>query len=120
MCVLKNNAVYNINYVKLSLSPTHHMKPAIEVCYVSHVSVICLTHHCHTPLFRKRGSLTAKDEYLVAGVKDSLLPHTPDPVEMRRLNYQTQGMDTHTHTHAKYFCHQHISTRTQCPISIDS
>ncbi|XP_059922774.1 protein tyrosine phosphatase receptor type Fa isoform X3 [Gadus macrocephalus] len=39
----------------------------------------------------KRGSLTAKDEYLVAGVKDSLLPQIPDPVEMRRLNYQTQG-----------------------------
>ncbi|CAL8307253.1 unnamed protein product [Lota lota] len=46
-------------------------------------------------LKRKRGSLTSKDEYLVAGVKDSLLPHTPDPVEMRRLTYQTQGMMDH-------------------------
>ncbi|CAL8256023.1 unnamed protein product [Merluccius merluccius] len=46
-------------------------------------------------LKRKRGSLTAKEEYLVAGVKDSLLPHSSDPVEMRRLNYQTQGMREH-------------------------
>lgn len=28
--------------------------------------------------------------------KDSLLAHCSDPVEMRRLNYQTPGMDTHT------------------------
>ncbi|XP_032363482.1 receptor-type tyrosine-protein phosphatase F-like [Etheostoma spectabile] len=27
----------------------------------------------------------------MAGVKDSLLAHSSDPVEMRRLNYQTQG-----------------------------
>ncbi|KAJ4920814.1 hypothetical protein JOQ06_021451 [Pogonophryne albipinna] len=32
----------------------------------------------------------AKDEHM-AGVKDSLLAHSSDPVEMRRLNYQTQG-----------------------------
>ncbi|XP_053742958.1 protein tyrosine phosphatase receptor type Fa isoform X4 [Synchiropus splendidus] len=38
---------------------------------------------------RKRTS-PAKDELLV-GVKDSLLAHSSDPVEMRRLNYQTQG-----------------------------
>ncbi|XP_039985705.1 protein tyrosine phosphatase receptor type Fa isoform X4 [Xiphias gladius] len=38
---------------------------------------------------RKRTS-PAKDEH-IAGVKDSLLDHSSDPVEMRRLNYQTQG-----------------------------
>nr|XP_057930093.1 protein tyrosine phosphatase receptor type Fa isoform X7 [Doryrhamphus excisus] len=43
---------------------------------------------------RKRTSPSAKDEHLV-GVKDSLLAHTSDPVEMRRLNYQTQGMRQH-------------------------
>nr|XP_033477392.1 receptor-type tyrosine-protein phosphatase F-like [Epinephelus lanceolatus] len=37
----------------------------------------------------------AKDEHM-AGIKDPLLAHSSDPVEMRRLNYQTQGMDTHT------------------------
>nr|XP_057930087.1 protein tyrosine phosphatase receptor type Fa isoform X1 [Doryrhamphus excisus] len=42
---------------------------------------------------RKRTSPSAKDEHLV-GVKDSLLAHTSDPVEMRRLNYQTQGSST--------------------------
>ncbi|XP_037325977.2 protein tyrosine phosphatase receptor type Fa isoform X5 [Pungitius pungitius] len=38
---------------------------------------------------RKRTS-PAKEEHM-AGVKDSLLTHSSDPVEMRRLNYQTQG-----------------------------
>ncbi|XP_067368606.1 protein tyrosine phosphatase receptor type Fa isoform X8 [Channa argus] len=38
---------------------------------------------------RKR-TCPAKDEHMV-GVKDSLLAHSSDPVEMRRLNYQTQG-----------------------------
>nr|XP_020476570.1 receptor-type tyrosine-protein phosphatase F isoform X1 [Monopterus albus]XP_020476571.1 receptor-type tyrosine-protein phosphatase F isoform X1 [Monopterus albus] len=38
---------------------------------------------------RKRTS-PAKDEHM-AGVKDSLLAHSSDPVELRRLNYQTQG-----------------------------
>ncbi|KAM9479164.1 protein tyrosine phosphatase receptor type Fa [Salvelinus alpinus] len=39
---------------------------------------------------QKRASPSAKDEHS-AGVKDSLLAHSSDPVEMRRLNYQTQG-----------------------------
>ncbi|XP_071759292.2 protein tyrosine phosphatase receptor type Fa isoform X3 [Centroberyx gerrardi] len=43
---------------------------------------------------RKRASPSAKDEHM-AGVKDSLLAHSSDPVEMRRLNYQTQGMREH-------------------------
>ncbi|XP_067368622.1 protein tyrosine phosphatase receptor type Fa isoform X21 [Channa argus] len=42
---------------------------------------------------RKR-TCPAKDEHMV-GVKDSLLAHSSDPVEMRRLNYQTQGMREH-------------------------
>ncbi|XP_056233807.1 protein tyrosine phosphatase receptor type Fa isoform X3 [Seriola aureovittata] len=42
---------------------------------------------------RKRTS-PAKDEHM-AGFKDSLLAHSSDPVEMRRLNYQTQGMREH-------------------------
>ncbi|XP_073808619.1 protein tyrosine phosphatase receptor type Fa isoform X7 [Danio rerio] len=43
---------------------------------------------------RKRTSPSAKDEHS-AGVKDHLLAHSSDPVEMRRLNYQTQGMREH-------------------------
>ncbi|XP_030647919.1 protein tyrosine phosphatase receptor type Fa isoform X2 [Chanos chanos] len=43
---------------------------------------------------RKRTSPSVKDEHS-AGVKDSLLAHSCDPVEMRRLNYQTQGMREH-------------------------
>ncbi|XP_073726774.1 protein tyrosine phosphatase receptor type Fa isoform X10 [Misgurnus anguillicaudatus] len=39
---------------------------------------------------RKRTSPSTKDEHS-AGVKDHLLAHSSDPVEMRRLNYQTQG-----------------------------
>ncbi|XP_075901581.1 protein tyrosine phosphatase receptor type Fa [Nelusetta ayraudi] len=42
---------------------------------------------------RKR-TCPAKEEPLM-GVKDSLLAHSSDPVEMRRLNCQTQGMKEH-------------------------
>ncbi|XP_047444214.1 protein tyrosine phosphatase receptor type Fa isoform X27 [Mugil cephalus] len=41
-------------------------------------------------LFKRKRTSPAKDEHMV-GVKDSLLAHSSDPVEMRRLNYQTQG-----------------------------
>ncbi|KAK2816005.1 hypothetical protein Q5P01_026472, partial [Channa striata] len=41
-------------------------------------------------LFKRKRTCPAKDEHMV-GVKDSLLAHSSDPVEMRRLNYQTQG-----------------------------
>ncbi|GLD74502.1 receptor-type tyrosine-protein phosphatase F isoform X2, partial [Lates japonicus] len=37
---------------------------------------------------RKRASPLPKDEHS-GGVKDSLLANSSDPVEMRRLNYQT-------------------------------
>ncbi|XP_070116230.1 receptor-type tyrosine-protein phosphatase F isoform X23 [Equus caballus] len=44
---------------------------------------------------RKRThSPSSKDEQSV-GLKDSLLAHSSDPVEMRRLNYQTPGMRDH-------------------------
>ncbi|XP_060934457.1 protein tyrosine phosphatase receptor type Fa isoform X2 [Limanda limanda] len=41
-------------------------------------------------LFKRKRTSPGKDEHM-AGVKDSLLAHSSDPVEMRRLNYQTQG-----------------------------
>ncbi|XP_068504780.1 receptor-type tyrosine-protein phosphatase F isoform X8 [Syngnathus scovelli] len=43
---------------------------------------------------KKRASPLPKDEHS-GGVKDSLLPNTSDPVEMRRLNYQTPGPSSH-------------------------
>ncbi|XP_039928963.1 receptor-type tyrosine-protein phosphatase F isoform X7 [Hirundo rustica] len=44
---------------------------------------------------RKRAhSPSSKDEHSM-GLKDSLLAHSSDPVEMRRLNYQTPGMRDH-------------------------
>ncbi|XP_054993887.1 receptor-type tyrosine-protein phosphatase F isoform X12 [Sorex araneus] len=44
---------------------------------------------------RKRThSPSSKDEQAI-GLKDSLLAHSSDPVEMRRLNYQTPGMRDH-------------------------
>ncbi|XP_076838010.1 receptor-type tyrosine-protein phosphatase F isoform X5 [Brachyhypopomus gauderio] len=42
---------------------------------------------------RKRASPLPKDEHL-GGVKDSLLANSSDPVEMRRINYQTPGPST--------------------------
>uniref|UniRef100_A0A8D0DYK3 Receptor-type tyrosine-protein phosphatase F n=1 Tax=Salvator merianae TaxID=96440 RepID=A0A8D0DYK3_SALMN len=44
---------------------------------------------------RKRAnSPSSKDDHTI-GLKDSLLAHSSDPVEMRRLNYQTPGMRDH-------------------------
>ncbi|XP_066512486.1 receptor-type tyrosine-protein phosphatase F isoform X1 [Hoplias malabaricus] len=43
---------------------------------------------------RKRASPLPKDEQL-GGVKDSLLANSSDPVELRRINYQTPGMREH-------------------------
>ncbi|XP_061587716.1 receptor-type tyrosine-protein phosphatase F [Cololabis saira] len=43
---------------------------------------------------KKRASPLPKDEQS-GGVKDSLLPNSSDPVELRRLNYQTPGMREH-------------------------
>lgn len=50
----------------------------------------------------------------MVGVKDSLLAHSSDPVEMRRLNYQTQGMDAHTPISTSSFTHDsrdHLEVR---------
>lgn len=45
------------------------------------------------PVHRKRAhSPSSKDEHSI-GLKDSLLAHSSDPVEMRRLNYQTPGKE---------------------------
>ena len=58
------------------------------------VSVLRLDLGSHQPPFclsRKRThSPSSKDEQSI-GLKDSLLAHSSDPVEMRRLNYQTPG-----------------------------
>ncbi|XP_030631212.1 receptor-type tyrosine-protein phosphatase F [Chanos chanos] len=43
---------------------------------------------------RKRASPLPKDDHS-GGVKDCLLANSSDPVEMRRLNYQTAGMRDH-------------------------
>ncbi|XP_016120777.1 receptor-type tyrosine-protein phosphatase F-like, partial [Sinocyclocheilus grahami] len=44
--------------------------------------------------YRKRASPLPKDDHS-GGVKDCLLANSSDPVEMRRLNYQTPGMREH-------------------------
>lgn len=41
-------------------------------------------------LRKRANSPSSKDEHSI-GLKDSLLAHSSDPVEMRRLNYQTPG-----------------------------
>lgn len=47
-------------------------------------------------VYRKRAhSPSSKDEHSI-GLKDSLLAHSSDPVEMRRLNYQTPGREQQT------------------------
>lgn len=61
-----------------------------DIC--GHGSCLCskfsLAFSC---FFRKRThSPSSKDEQSI-GLKDSLLAHSSDPVEMRRLNYQTPG-----------------------------
>ncbi|XP_029355876.1 protein tyrosine phosphatase receptor type Fa [Echeneis naucrates] len=47
--------------------------------------------------FKRKRTSPAKKEHM-AGMKDSLMAHSLDPVEMRRLNYQTQGMREHPPT----------------------
>lgn len=56
----------------------------------AHLLVSVLSAH------RKRAhSPSSKDEHSI-GLKDSLLAHSSDPVEMRRLNYQTPGKEQQT------------------------
>lgn len=45
--------------------------------------------------YRKRASPLPKDDHS-SGVNDCLLANSSDPVEMRRLNYQTPGNTSHT------------------------
>ncbi|XP_041134226.1 receptor-type tyrosine-protein phosphatase F-like isoform X8 [Polyodon spathula] len=59
---------------------------------------------------RKRASPSAKDDHS-GGVKDSLLAHSTDPVEMRRLNYQTPGPSAPS-------CPNISSMREHPPISV--
>jgi len=55
--------------------------------------------HLLVSLCRKRAhSPSSKDEHSI-GLKDSLLAHSSDPVEMRRLNYQTPGKEQLTSLH---------------------
>lgn len=57
------------------------------VSALAHLLVSLLSVH------RKRAhSPSSKDEHSI-GLKDSLLAHSSDPVEMRRLNYQTPGRE---------------------------
>ncbi|XP_051789248.1 protein tyrosine phosphatase receptor type Fa isoform X9 [Erpetoichthys calabaricus] len=59
---------------------------------------------------RKRASPSTKDDHS-GGVKDSLLSHSSDPVEMRRLNYQTPGPSAPS-------CPNISSMREHPPISV--
>ncbi|XP_042581280.1 receptor-type tyrosine-protein phosphatase F-like isoform X4 [Cyprinus carpio] len=61
---------------------------------------------------RKRSSPSAKDEHS-AGVKDHLLAHSSDPVEMRRLNYQTQGSSA-------FSCPSTSRMREHPPVSVSA
>lgn len=70
--------------------------------------------------YRKRASPLPKDDHS-SGVKDCLLANSSDPVEMRRLNYQTPGNTSHTtrYQSARAPCvllHMHVYTfpMTQC------
>lgn len=80
------------------MSPNWH-----KVLPSSHFGLSLLHHMLTVSLSPRKRTSPAKDEHK-AGVKDSLLAHSSDPVEMRRLNYQTQGMETHKHTHK----HTHV------------
>lgn len=60
---------------------------------------------------RKRASPLPKDDHS-SGVKDCLLANSSDPVEMRRLNYQTPGNTLCVNTHR----HRLARTHTMCSI----
>lgn len=62
--------------------------------------------------YRKRASPLPKDDHS-SGVKDCLLANSSDPVELRRLNYQTPGNTQNT----IYRIHTNLSyTHTMCNI----
>ncbi|KAM9385240.1 receptor-type tyrosine-protein phosphatase F-like [Pholidichthys leucotaenia] len=45
-------------------------------------------------LFKRKRMCPAKEDHMI-GVKESLVVHCSDPVEMRRINYHTKGMIDH-------------------------
>ncbi|XP_078029212.1 receptor-type tyrosine-protein phosphatase F isoform X18 [Epinephelus lanceolatus] len=69
------------------------MGPVLAVVLII-IIVIAILLFKNSKQERKRASPLPKDEHS-GGVKDSLLANSSDPVEMRRLNYQTPGMREH-------------------------
>lgn len=96
-----------------------------RICYwVWHCLNVSMTPFCS---YRKRASPLPKDDHS-GGVKDCLLANSSDPVEMRRLNYQTPGntpytictIDTHYQSARApcvlYHMHAYTFPLTQCVI----
>ncbi|CAM4594355.1 unnamed protein product [Leuciscus chuanchicus] len=79
------------NHMQRSMEPPEMlwvMGPVLAVVLIIIIVIAIL-------LFkRKRASPLPKDDHS-SGVKDCLLANSSDPVEMRRLNYQTPGMREH-------------------------
>ncbi|KAM8850965.1 receptor-type tyrosine-protein phosphatase F isoform 14-T15 [Spinachia spinachia] len=69
------------------------MGPVLAVVLII-IIVIAILLFKNSKQERKRASPLPKDDHS-GGVKDSLLANSSDPVEMRRLNYQTPGPSTH-------------------------
>ncbi|XP_068426479.1 receptor-type tyrosine-protein phosphatase F isoform X6 [Clinocottus analis] len=69
------------------------MGPVLAVVLII-IIVIAILLFKNSKQERKRASPLPKDDHS-GGVKDSLLANSSDPVEMRRLNYQTPGMREH-------------------------
>ncbi|XP_034470605.1 receptor-type tyrosine-protein phosphatase F isoform X15 [Hippoglossus hippoglossus] len=69
------------------------MGPVLAVVLIV-IIVIAILLFKNSKQERKRASPLPKDDHS-GGVKDSLLANSSDPVEMRRLNYQTPGPSSH-------------------------
>ncbi|XP_037643935.1 receptor-type tyrosine-protein phosphatase F isoform X18 [Sebastes umbrosus] len=69
------------------------MGPVLAVILIISI-VIAILLFKNSKQERKRASPLPKDDHS-GGVKDSLLANSSDPVEMRRLNYQTSGPSSH-------------------------
>ncbi|XP_074507979.1 receptor-type tyrosine-protein phosphatase F isoform X14 [Sebastes fasciatus] len=69
------------------------MGPVLAVILIISI-VIAILLFKNSKQERKRASPLPKDDHS-GGVKDSLLANSSDPVEMRRLNYQTPGPSSH-------------------------
>ncbi|KAM8839207.1 receptor-type tyrosine-protein phosphatase F isoform 4-T7 [Synchiropus picturatus] len=108
LAVLRNKGADNsANYMTFSASPYSDliqvasleqpemlwvMGPVLAVILII-ISVIAILLLKNKPE-RKRASPVPKDDHS-GGVKEHLLQNSSDPVEMRRLNYQTPGMREH-------------------------